>query len=74
MAKIAVICNQKGGVDKTVTVGVGLAREGKRTISQSKGLKQLSFRAPGQERFIGSCRLGANYTKETLREHSTTRR
>ncbi|WP_420908866.1 hypothetical protein [Flintibacter muris] len=36
--------------------------------------KQLSFRAPGQERFTRSCRLGADYTKETLRERSATRR
>ena len=30
--------------------------------------KQLSFRAPGQERFTRSHRLGENYTKEALRE------
>ena len=36
--------------------------------------KQLSFRAPGQERFTRSCRLGADYTKEALRERSATRR
>ena len=35
--------------------------------------KQLSFRAPGQERFTRSCRLGADYTKEALRERSIHR-
>ena len=35
--------------------------------------KQLSFRAPGQERFTRSCRLGADYTKEALRERSAHR-
>ena len=36
--------------------------------------KYLSFRAPGQERFTRSNRLGADYTKEALRERSTIRR
>ena len=36
--------------------------------------KHLSFRAPGQERFTRSDRLGANYTKEALQERSTFRR
>ena len=36
--------------------------------------KQLSFCAPGQERFTRSYRLGADYTKEALRERSTVRR
>ena len=36
--------------------------------------KMLSFRAPGQERFTRSNRLGADYTKEALRERCTTRR
>lgn len=34
-AKITSICNQKGGVDKTITtvnLGIGLAREGKRVL------------------------------------------
>ena len=36
--------------------------------------KLLSFRAPGWDRFTRSYKLGADYTKEALRERSTTRR
>ena len=36
--------------------------------------KSLSFRAPGQERFTRSNRLGADYTREALRERSAIRR
>ena len=36
--------------------------------------KTLSFRAPGQERFTRSNRLGADNTREALRERSTIRR
>ena len=36
--------------------------------------KTLSFRAPGQERFTRSNRLGADYTREALQERSTIRR
>lgn len=36
--------------------------------------KQLSFRAPGWDRFTRSYKLGADYTKEALRARSTTRR
>ena len=36
--------------------------------------KLLSFRAPGQERFTRSNRLGADYTREALRERSSPRR
>ena len=36
--------------------------------------KFLSFRAPGQERFTRSDRLGAEYTREALRERCDTRR
>ena len=36
--------------------------------------KHLSFRAPGQERFTRSDRLGSDYTREALQERSTSRR
>ena len=36
--------------------------------------KTLSFRAPGWDRFTRSNKLGANYTREALRERSSTRR
>ena len=36
--------------------------------------KMLSFRAPGWDRFTRSNKLGADYTREALRERSTTRR
>ena len=36
--------------------------------------KLLSFRAPGWDRFTRSYKLGTDYTKEALRERSTTRR
>ena len=39
-----------------------------------KESKLLSFRAPGWDRFTRSYKLGADYTKEALRERSTTRR
>lgn len=35
--------------------------------------KTLSFRAPGWDRFTRSNKLGADYTKEALRERSTNR-
>ena len=35
--------------------------------------KKLSFRAPGWDRFTRSDKLGADYTKEALRERSTNR-
>ena len=35
--------------------------------------KNLSFRAPGQERFTRSNRLGADYTREALRERCANR-
>ena len=36
--------------------------------------KNLSFRAPGQERFTRSSRLGADYTREALRDRFAVRR
>ena len=36
--------------------------------------KMLSFRAPGWDRFTRSSKLGSDYTREALRERSSTRR
>ena len=36
--------------------------------------KLLSFRAPGWDRFTRSAKLGSDYTREALRERSSTRR
>ena len=55
-AKIAAICNQKGGVGKTVTavnLGIGLAREGKRVLlvdvdSQGSLTASLGYQQPDQ--------------------------
>lgn len=56
MAKITVICNQKGGMGKIVTavrLGVGLAREGKRVLlvdvdAQSSLIASLGYKRPDQ--------------------------
>ena len=56
MAKITAICNQKGGVGKTVTavnLGIGLAREGKRVLlmdldSQGSLTASLGYQHPDQ--------------------------
>lgn len=55
-AKIAAICNQKGGVGKTVTavnLGIGLAREGKKVLlvdvdSQGSLTASLGYQQPDQ--------------------------
>lgn len=55
-AKITAICNQKGGVGKTVTavnLGIGLAREGKRVLlvdmdSQGSLTASLGYKHPDQ--------------------------
>ena len=55
-AKIAAICNQKGGVGKTVTavnLGIGMAREGKRVLlvdvdSQGSLTASLGYQHPDQ--------------------------
>ncbi len=55
-AKITAICNQKGGVGKTVTavnLGIGLAREGKRVLlidvdSQGSMTASLGYQHPDQ--------------------------
>lgn len=55
-AKITAICNQKGGVDKTVTavnLDIGLAREGKRFLlvdvdSQGSLTASLGYQHPDQ--------------------------
>ena len=54
--KITAICNQKGGVGKTVTavnLGIGLAREGKRVLlvdvdSQGSLTASLGYQHPDQ--------------------------
>lgn len=56
MAKIAAICNQKGGVGKTVTtvnLGIGLAREGKKVLlvdvdPQGSLTASLGYQQPDQ--------------------------
>ena len=56
MANITAICNQKGGVGKTVTtvnLGIGLAREGKRVLlidldSQGSLTASLGYQHPDQ--------------------------
>ena len=56
MAKITAICNQKGGVGKTVTavnLGIGLAREGKKVLlvdmdSQGSLTASLGYQQPDQ--------------------------
>lgn len=56
MAKITAICNQKGGVGKTVTavnLGIGLAREGKKVLlvdmdAQGSLTASLGYQRPDQ--------------------------
>ena len=56
MAKIMAICNQKGGVSKTVTavnLGIGLAREGKKVLlvdmdAQGSLTASLGYQRPDQ--------------------------
>ena len=56
MSKITAICNQKGGVGKTVTavnLGIGLAREGKKVLlvdvdAQGSLTASLGYQRPDQ--------------------------
>ena len=50
MSKVIAICNQKGGVGKTVTtvnLGVGLARKGKRVLLVDVDALRFFNRQPG---------------------------
>lgn len=63
-AKITALCNQKGGVGKTVTavnLGIGLAREGKRVLladidPQGSLTASLGYQRPDQmENTMAEC-------------------
>ena len=50
MSKITAVCNQKGGVVKTVTavkLGIGLAREGKKVLLVDVDPPGFAYRQPG---------------------------
>ena len=66
MSKIIAICNQKGGVGKTVTtvnLGIGLARQGKRVLlvdvdAQGSLTASLGYQHPDQIEVTLSTVLG----------------
>ena len=66
MAKITAICNQKGGVGKTVTavnLGIGLAREGKKVLlvdmdAQGSLTASLGYQRPDQMENTQATMLG----------------
>ena len=74
MAKITALCNQKGGVGKTVTavnLGIGLAREGKRVLlvdvdSQGSMTASLGYQQPDQMENTLATILGHIILKEPV--------
>ncbi|NCE64474.1 ParA family protein [Pseudoflavonifractor sp. 524-17] len=74
MAKITAICNQKGGVGKTVTavnLGIGLAREGKRVLladvdAQGSLTASLGYQHPDQMEHTLAELLGRILSDEPL--------
>lgn len=74
MAKITAICNQKGGVGKSVTavnLGIGLARKGKRTLlvdvdAQGSLTASLGYQHPDQMENTLAAILGRIISDEPL--------
>ena len=74
MAKITAICNQKGGVGKSVTavnLGIGLAREGQRVLlvdvdAQGSLTASLGYRHPDQMENTLAAILGRIISDEPL--------
>ena len=69
MSKVMAICNQKGGVGKTVTtinLGIGLARKGKRVLlvdvdAQGSVTASLGYQPPGPTGRNPCHRAGQSY-------------
>lgn len=74
MAKITAVCNQKGGVGKTVTtvnLGIGLAKMGKRVLvadldAQSSLTSSLGYRNPDQMENTLATILGSIISNEPV--------